>query len=151
MSNIGTNTHSQIDSFISSLAQASGIAALDSTSKLTSSQIPTLNLGSILSDCVITSPVSGQSWVYNGTQWANTINITCNTLATRMEIAASTPYILNLPTSAPTTGQILEVVNGSGTVHWITNTVENLTYIHQYQIIKGWFIILEPANGITKR
>ena len=66
MSNIGTNTHAQIDTFISSEGQASGLATLDSTSKLTSSQIPTLNLGSNLSDCVITSPVSGQSLVYNG-------------------------------------------------------------------------------------
>ena len=32
LSNIGTNTHSQIDSFISSLNQASGIAPLNSNS-----------------------------------------------------------------------------------------------------------------------
>ena len=51
LSNIGTNIHAQIDSFIASEGQASGLATLDTPSKLTS-----LHLGSNLSDCVITTP-----------------------------------------------------------------------------------------------
>ena len=55
--NIGTNSHAQIDTFISSAGSASGIATLDSSSKLTASQIPTLaesnitNLTTDLSNC----------------------------------------------------------------------------------------------------
>ena len=73
LSNIGTHTHSQIDTFISSEGQPSGLATLDSTSKLSSSQIPTLNLGSNLSDCVISSLSNNQGLIYNSgtSKWNN--------------------------------------------------------------------------------
>ena len=60
---IGTNTHAEIDTFISSEGQASGLATLDSTSKLTTSQIPTLNLSSNLSNCVISSLSNNQGLI----------------------------------------------------------------------------------------
>ena len=47
LSNAGTNTHSQIDTFISSKAQNSGLASLDSGGKVPSSQLPTSVVGSL--------------------------------------------------------------------------------------------------------
>ena len=40
LSNIGVNTHAQLDTFVASTGNSNGLATLDSSSKLTSSQIP---------------------------------------------------------------------------------------------------------------
>ena len=47
LSNIGTNTHAQIDTFISSKSQNNGLASLNSDGKLLSSQIPSLSIISV--------------------------------------------------------------------------------------------------------
>ena len=47
LTNIRSKRHSQIDTFISSKAQNSGLASLDSNDKLTATQIPAIALVSV--------------------------------------------------------------------------------------------------------
>lgn len=55
LSNVGTNTHAQIDTFIASKGSASGLASLGADGKLTSSQIPAI---AIVDTFVVSSEVA---------------------------------------------------------------------------------------------
>jgi len=74
LSNIGTNTHAQIDSFINSAGATGGIATLDSNAKLTASQIPTLaesNITGLVSDISACEKIANKG-VQNGYIPSNT-------------------------------------------------------------------------------
>ena len=85
--NIGTNTHAQIDSFIASKGATSGLATLNSSGKITSTEISgdivkqinsittsnnilTLELKD-LSGVSISTQLNGQVLKYNGSSWVN--------------------------------------------------------------------------------
>ena len=90
LSNIGTNTHAQIDTFINSSAQPNGLATLDSNGKVNTNQIPSLAITSTQSvstiaqrdalttvqegDVVLvtndTTPANNGSFIYNGSSWS---------------------------------------------------------------------------------
>ena len=50
LSNIGNNSHAEIGSFISSAGQASGLAMLNSNSKLLLSELPALSITNVFFD-----------------------------------------------------------------------------------------------------
>ena len=90
LSNMGTNTHAQIDAFINSSAQPKGLATLDSNRKVNANQIPSLAITSTQSvstiaqpdalanvqegDVVLvtndTTPANNGSYIYNGSSWS---------------------------------------------------------------------------------
>ncbi len=96
LSNIGSNTHTQIDTFISSKGANSGLASLDSNGKVPTTQLPSSVVGSLKykgthdasTTAYPTTPSAGDYWVtsvagtisgqhysigdwmiYNGTSW----------------------------------------------------------------------------------
>lgn len=80
LSNIGTNTHAQIDTFIASKAQANGIASLDAAGKLDSAQIPSGIGGDIdwtnyVSINTATTLETGKHYVCSGTSMDYTITL----------------------------------------------------------------------------
>ncbi len=82
--NVGTNTHTQIDSFIASAGMMNGLATLDPSSKVPTSQISevlaitdltsyatTSGTGTTAILSTITTPAIGQVLSWNGTDWTN--------------------------------------------------------------------------------
>jgi len=92
LSNIGTNTHAQIDAFISSKGQANGICALDSSSKIGLSFMSEVIGLTNISDVIISTPSTGQVLSYNGTNWINsTVSSGSSSLSGLTDVILTTP------------------------------------------------------------
>ena len=137
LSNKGSNTHAQIDTFISSKGQASGIASLDSSSKINLNQIQSIALTSVnvvntivLRDlltvetgdvCIVTAdPISSnnQSYIYNGSSWS--------TLSTYIQ-PKNLSSLTDIALSNIANGNILKYNSSSS--KWINSVdVDNLLY-----------------------
>ena len=112
LSNIGTNTHSQIDSFINSKSQKSGLASLDGNGYIDITQIPAISLVSVnvvntIADrnnlvvqsgdvAVVTSDPTlsnNGSYIYSGVSWiALTTYISPSALSSLSDVNLGTLY-----------------------------------------------------------
>ncbi len=122
LSGIGTNTHTQIDTFIASKATVNGLASLDASTKIPNAQISevlsvvdltsyasTSGTGSTAILSTITTPTSGDMLVWNGTNWVNqTIDPGSNGIVVRTGLNA---YVSRTITG-PATG--IAISNGTG-------------------------------------